>query len=72
MQFKYGVRDNKEKLEIIEQVYSIFNLTMCIVFVNSKAKALKIKSKLEEKGYSAKALLGGGAMTDDERKEIVT
>jgi superfamily II DNA/RNA helicase len=63
--------DNIQKLAIMEEVYNVFDLTMCMIFINSKKKALKIQEKLHRKGISVEVLLGGAAMSDDERKSVV-
>lgn len=72
LQFKLGVRDNSQKLVILEQVYSeIDQMTQCIIFMNSKQKAQKFKTRLAQLDITCELLLGGQAMTEDERKEVV-
>ena len=51
--------DEKEKLNLINQVYRMFDMLQTMIFVNKKDDAVKMQAFLKSKSVGAEILTGG-------------
>ena len=51
--------DEKQKLNLIDQVYRTFDMLQTMIFVNKKEDAVKMQKFLQGKSIGAEILIGG-------------
>ena len=68
----------KEKMDLMMEVYTEMDVYQTMIFVNKKEDAIKLQEKLNKRGIKAQKLIGGieqaqrDKIIDDFRKTVIT
>lgn len=69
-QFFIALKEESQKFGTLIQLYKNIEITQCIVFINTKDRAIELSNKLKQLKFPITCLTGD--MADEERRQIMS
>lgn len=69
-QFFIALKEESQKFGTLIQLYKNIEITQCIVFINTKDRAIELSNKLKQLKFPITCLTGD--MPDEERRQIMS